>query len=79
MIDTYLEGIIQCLSTCPVVSAFNVTREEVGEEDGYIRIKCNLSNGDTLEFAEYVERKLREYGGEMRMAKDAGLLIAAKA
>lgn len=54
MIETYLEGIIQCLSTCPVVSAFNVTREEVGEEDGYIRIKCNLSNGDTLEFAEVV-------------------------
>jgi len=58
MIDTYLEGIIQCLSTCPVVSAFNVTREEVGEEDGYIRIKCNLSNGEYFTMLTFQQEKL---------------------
>lgn len=55
MIDAYLEGIIQELSASPVVTAFNIARQEEGEEDGYIRIKCYLSNGDILEFAEYVE------------------------
>lgn len=55
MIETYLECVIQDLSTSPVVSAFNVIRQEWGEEEGYIRIKCHLSNGDILEFAEYVE------------------------
>ena len=55
MIETYLEGIIQELSTSPVISAFKVIRQAIGEEDGYIRMKCNLSNGDVLEFAEYVE------------------------
>ena len=55
MIETYLEGIIQELSTSPVISAFKVIRQAIGEEDGYIRMKCYLSNGDVLEFAEYVE------------------------
>ncbi len=29
-------------------------RQEVGDEDGYIRIRCTLSNSDILEFAEYL-------------------------
>jgi hypothetical protein len=29
------------------------------------------------EFAEYVERLMRENGGEMRIAKDAGMFVAA--
>lgn len=55
MIESYLDTIIQELSTNPIISAFKIIRKVIGEEDGYIRVKCSLSNGDTLEFAEYVE------------------------
>lgn len=55
MIESYMDDIIQELSASPVVSAFDVIRQEIGEEGGYIRIKCQLSNRDTLEFAEYAE------------------------
>lgn len=54
MLEDYLDGIVQELVVCHVVSAFVVLKREIGEEDGYIRIKCNLSNRDILEFAEYI-------------------------
>ncbi len=54
MIENYLDDIIHELIVSRVVSSFKVLKREVGEEDGYIRIKCNLSNGDVLEFAEYI-------------------------
>lgn len=55
MIESYLDNIIQELFLSPVVSSFKLLKREVGEEDGYIRIKCMLSNGDILEFAEYIK------------------------
>ena len=27
----------------------------IGDEDGYIRVKCTLPNDDILEFAEYIQ------------------------
>ncbi|NUO09427.1 MAG: hypothetical protein HUU08_12240 [Candidatus Brocadia sp.] len=54
MIENYLDNIIHELIISRVVSSFKVLKREVGDEDGYIRIKCNLSNGDVLEFAEYI-------------------------
>ena len=64
MIEDYLEGIIGELSVSPVVSSFIVVKRKVGYEEGYIRIKCSLANGDLLEFAEYVEvRKAEVYTG----------------
>lgn len=54
MIEDYLDGEIQELVVCHVVSSFKVLKREFGEGDGYLRIKCNLSNGDILEFAEYI-------------------------
>ncbi len=45
---------MQDLSVIRAVSSFRVLRTEVGDEDGYVRIKCKLSNGDVLEFAQYV-------------------------
>ena len=54
MVEKYIEGIIQDLSVSSAVSSFNVLRVEVGDEQGYVRIKCKLSNGDIFEFAEYV-------------------------
>lgn len=62
MIEDYLEEIIENLSISPVVFSFTVVKREVGSEEGYIRIKCSLANGDLLEFAEYVEvRKAEVY------------------
>lgn len=54
MLDNYLDGIVHDIIVSRVVSSFKVLKREVGEEDGYIRIKCNLSNDDILEFAEYI-------------------------
>ena len=55
MIRKYLDDIIENLFTSPVVSSFDIKRQEAEEDEGYIRVKCILSNGDNLEFSEYVE------------------------
>ena len=54
MIESYLDGILLELLLSPVVSTFKPLKREVGEEDGYVRIRCTLSNGNILEFAEYL-------------------------
>ena len=54
MLENYLDGIVHDLVLSYVVSSFQVLKREAGEDDGYIRVKCNLSNGDILEFAEYI-------------------------
>ena len=54
MVENYIEDIIQDISVSRAVFSFRVLRIEVGDKDGYVRIKCRLSNGDILEFAEYV-------------------------
>ena len=53
MIEAYIQDIIQDLSISHVVASFRVLKTEIGEDDGYIRIKCNLLNGDIFEFAAY--------------------------
>ncbi|OOP55617.1 MAG: hypothetical protein AYP45_13770 [Candidatus Brocadia carolinensis] len=54
MIEDYLDGEIQELVVCHIISSFEVVKRECGEDDGYLRIKCMVSNGDILEFAEYI-------------------------
>lgn len=54
MIDDYFKDIIKSLIVSHSVSSFKIARKEVTEEDGYIRVKCNLLNGGILEFAEYI-------------------------
>jgi len=54
MLKDYLDDVVQELVISHIVSSFKVLKREIGEEDGYIRIKCNLPNGDILEFAEYI-------------------------
>lgn len=62
MIEDYIQGILQELFVRPVVSSFKILKIEVGDEDGYIRVKCILSNSDILEFAEYLQvRKNKIY------------------
>ncbi len=57
MIGAYLEEILQELFVNAAVSSFRIIRQEISDEEGYVRVKCVLSNGDTLEFSEYVELK----------------------
>ncbi len=54
MVENYIEDIIRDLSVSSAVASFSVLKIEVGDEQGYVRIKCKLSNGDIFEFAEYV-------------------------
>jgi hypothetical protein len=57
MVQGYLDGILRELFIHPSVSSFKVLRQETSDEEGYIRVKCVLSDGDILEFSEYVELK----------------------
>jgi len=40
---------------CRAISSFKILRQEVGEDDGYIRINCKLTNSDIFEFSEYIQ------------------------
>ncbi len=55
MLEDYLDSILQELLVNSVISSFKVLRREVGEEDGYVRIRCTLLNTNILEFAEYLQ------------------------
>jgi len=54
MISDFFDGVIQRLFLSQAVSSFNVLKQVEGEDEGYHRIKCMLTNNDILEFAEYV-------------------------
>ena len=54
MIEDYFDRLLQDLIISRAVSSFNVLKQETGEEEGFIRIKCALIDDSILEFAEYV-------------------------
>ncbi len=54
MVESYFNDVVGCLFINQAISSFKILRKEVSEEDGYIRIKCKLLNGDILEFSEYI-------------------------
>ncbi|MFH1929489.1 MAG: DUF6516 family protein [Chloroflexota bacterium] len=41
------------LAICPVVASFSITEEKVLPDEGYLRVRAWLTNGDFLEAAEY--------------------------
>jgi hypothetical protein len=55
MIKEYFHTLLQKLFVSPAVSSFKTIKQQVQEEDGYLRIKGRLQNGQRLEFAEYVQ------------------------
>ncbi len=62
--EEYFNDIVESLVVSRAVSSFKILRKELTEEDGYIRIKCNLTNGDILEFAEYIVIRKNKVGIE---------------
>lgn len=57
MIGKYFDNLLQELFISRAISSFKILRQEVGENDGYIRINCKLTNSNIFEFAEYIQLK----------------------
>ena len=55
MVEDYFDNILQELLISHAVFSFKVMRRVIGDEDGFIRVICRLTNGDIFEFAEYVQ------------------------
>lgn len=53
MLQAYFYDILQSLIVSHVVSSFKVSKQEVHDEEGFIRIKCTLVDDSIFEFAEY--------------------------
>ncbi len=52
-LSAYLTDIELALIRSPIIAAYQVIRSEVNTDDGYIRVRATLINGDFLEAAEY--------------------------
>ncbi len=51
----YVESVKERLSTDSIVISFDVIREFASLEEGFIRVRANLTNGDILDFSEFVQ------------------------
>ena len=51
----YVESVKERLSTDSIVIRFDVIREFASLEEGFIRVRANLTNGDILDFSEFVQ------------------------
>ena len=50
----YLDAVKERLLTDPLILHFTIVRERSTLTDGHLRARLTLSNGDLLEFSEYV-------------------------
>lgn len=50
----YVESVKEHLSTDSIVTRFDITREFSNQDEGFIRARVNLINGDWLDFSELV-------------------------
>jgi hypothetical protein len=50
----YLESVKERLSTDSIVVSYDVIREFANLEEGFIRVQASLTNGDILDFSEFV-------------------------
>ncbi|MDI6736491.1 MAG: DUF6516 family protein [bacterium] len=55
MIQEYIEDIVEKLSISPVIKTFHVLRYRITDEEGHLRVKCNLLNNDIVEMNEYFQ------------------------
>lgn len=49
----YLDAIHLALLTSPIVENYMLVRQRASSDDGYLRVRCALANGDFLEAYEY--------------------------
>ena len=54
MIQTYFEQILLRLSISQAVRHFTILKQKESDEEGYLRVRCTLCNGDMFEGSEYV-------------------------
>lgn len=54
-IQSYFDEMINNFLSSPVIDTFQIIREWQSEEEGYLRARCSLINGDILEVSEYIE------------------------
>ena len=54
-IQSYFAEMINNFLSSPIIETFHIIREWRSEEEGDLRAKCTLTNGDSLEVSEYVE------------------------
>jgi hypothetical protein len=52
----YVESVKERLSTDSIIVSFDVIREFANLEEGYVRVRANLTNGDFLDFSEFVQQ-----------------------
>src|SRR3972149_1293119 len=57
----YLEAVELALVESPIVKDFHIVRKWTHSDDGYIRVRATLSNGDFLEAAEFFVRQDEEF------------------
>ena len=54
MVEQYFNDILAQLSSSAAVVSFRIVRRRMRDRDGYLKVRCVLTNGDFLEFSEYV-------------------------
>lgn len=54
MIQACFDEMLQSLIVSHIVSSFKVLKQEIADEEGFIRPKCILNDSSIFEFAEYV-------------------------
>jgi len=52
-IDAYIAAVELAFISSPVVAEYRVLRAWANTDDGYVRVRATMSNGDFLEAAEY--------------------------
>lgn len=52
-VAAYLSDVELALVSSPIVARYDVVRSWANSDDGYIRVRATLTNGDFLEAAEY--------------------------
>lgn len=50
----YVESVKERLSTDSIILKYEVLNEFANLNEGYIRVRANLTNGDWLDFSEFV-------------------------
>ncbi|NJL60186.1 MAG: hypothetical protein HC887_11675 [Desulfobacteraceae bacterium] len=54
-VPEYFEVVKAHLLTNPLVENFQIVRERIAANDGHIRVRMKLINGNLIEFSEYIQ------------------------